>query len=230
MLLIYFLILIFIFLFLLCAVGWQVPESSKGVLGCWQRTSQFVTDAFVQDPCIRLDSDRSQAGVHSSISGLGGSDEPTPHFVIRSTGDQIDDRNEWIIEGRHLPAGTKSILRTLPHALRVLRAVPPIRSGHEPPGIAEAAMFVIEDERHAEPQGEYSSFEQAIAELKRRANIPWDQDPNRAPCTSWLTCGRTYEVIEYDDSHSPWKELRRVAMLEVSASGVKWSGGFEDPV
>jgi hypothetical protein len=89
-------------------------------------------------------------------------------------------------------------------------------------------IFIIEDERHAEPQGEFSSIQNAIAELTRRAKISWDQVPNRAPCMSWKTCGRAYELIEYDDTHSPWKELRRVAVLEVSASGIKWSPGFEN--
>ena len=89
-------------------------------------------------------------------------------------------------------------------------------------------MFVIEDELHAKPQGRFDTFDQAIAELKRRASTPWDQDPNRAPCMSWRTCGRKYQVIEYDDSHSPWKELQRVAVLEVRASGVTWSRSLED--
>jgi hypothetical protein len=89
-------------------------------------------------------------------------------------------------------------------------------------------VITIEDELHAESQGEFATIQHAIAELRRRAQIPWDQDPNRAPCMSWKTCGRAYEVIEYDDSHSPWKELRRMAVLEVSAAGVKWSQGFED--
>lgn len=88
-------------------------------------------------------------------------------------------------------------------------------------------IITIEDERHAEPQGEFATIQQAIAELRRRAQIPWDQDPNRAPCTNWESCGRTYEVVEYDDTYSPWKELRRISVLEVSASGVKWSDKFE---
>jgi hypothetical protein len=77
-------------------------------------------------------------------------------------------------------------------------------------------MFVIEDELHAEPQGEYPDREAALAELQRRARIPWDQEPNLAPCLSWRTCGRNYEVIHYDDKQSPWKELSRISVLEVS--------------
>ena len=84
-------------------------------------------------------------------------------------------------------------------------------------------MFVIEDEQHAEPQeGEFSSFDGAVLELRRRAKLPWDQPPNVAPCTSWRTCRRMYEIVEYDTATRPWKELRRVPYLEISSSGVEW--------
>jgi hypothetical protein len=89
-------------------------------------------------------------------------------------------------------------------------------------------MFVIEDEFHAEHDGRYASFDDAIAELRRRATIPWDQPPNAAPCMSWETCRREYVVIEFDESQSPWKELRRVPVLEMSADGVKWLTGIEE--
>jgi hypothetical protein len=85
-------------------------------------------------------------------------------------------------------------------------------------------MFKIEDERHAEQQpGEFSTFEDAIIELQRRASLPWDQAPNVAPCTSWKSCGRNYEVIEYDDSVCPWRELSRKAVLEIDSRGVRWN-------
>jgi len=80
----------------------------------------------------------------------------------------------------------------------------------------------IEDELHAEPQGEYPSLDEAMAELRRRASIAWDESPNVAPCSSWRTCGRNYEIVEYDDTQMPWKELRRVPALEISASAVVW--------
>lgn len=83
-------------------------------------------------------------------------------------------------------------------------------------------MFVIEDERHAGPQGQFSTLREAMAELKRRADLPWNQKPNVAPCTNWRNCGRHYEVIEYDDSTKPWRELRRISALEISAKGVQW--------
>ena len=73
-------------------------------------------------------------------------------------------------------------------------------------------MFVIEDDLHADQQdGSFASFEDAIEELERRAGIPWDEEPNQAPCLNWRTCGRHYVVIEYDASSQPWKELFRPA-------------------
>ena len=83
-------------------------------------------------------------------------------------------------------------------------------------------VFVIGDERHAERQGEFKTFDEAVSELRRRSELPWDDQPNVAPCMSWRTCGRSYEVIEFDDSRRPWTELRRVPVLDVSASGVTW--------
>jgi hypothetical protein len=84
-------------------------------------------------------------------------------------------------------------------------------------------MFVIEDEAHAEPQeGRFQTRQQAIAELRRKSEIPWNEEPNRAPCTNWLNCGRRYELVEYDETVSPWKELSRNLMLDISAAGVRW--------
>jgi hypothetical protein len=86
-------------------------------------------------------------------------------------------------------------------------------------------MVTIEDELHAEVQGEFAGVREALAELKRRAGIRWDDEPNRAPCISWETCGRTYEIVEYDDAQS---ELRRYTVLRISSSGVEWSAGFAE--
>ena len=89
-------------------------------------------------------------------------------------------------------------------------------------------MFIIDDELHAEPQGDFASFSDALAELHRRASIPWDHAPNRAPCMSWESCGRSYEIVEYDDTQSPWQVIRRVSVLEITAAGIKWAAGFEE--
>jgi len=80
-------------------------------------------------------------------------------------------------------------------------------------------VWFIEDEAHAESQaGEFQTRQEAIAELQRRADLPWDAEPNVAPCTSWRTCGRRYELIERDGS----QEKSRVLALEVSAAGSRW--------
>jgi hypothetical protein len=90
---------------------------------------------------------------------------------------------------------------------------------------------IIEDQSHAEKQkGEFHSIQHAFEELQRRATIPWDDIPNMCPCTSWQTCGREYEIIEYDTSVKPWKELRRLGTMEISAKGVVWSGDFKNAV
>ena len=87
-------------------------------------------------------------------------------------------------------------------------------------------MFVIEDDFHAETlKGRYETFQDALSELTRIAEIPWDEAPNVAPCQSWKTCGRRYMVIEYDDEYSPWKQLTCKSVLEVSADGVVWLDG-----
>ncbi|WP_445721292.1 hypothetical protein [Flavobacterium sp.] len=85
-------------------------------------------------------------------------------------------------------------------------------------------MFIIEDEIHAEPQkGEYKTFEDAFVELKKRAAIPWNEKPNRCPCTNWKDCERNYQIIEYDTTKISWKELKRKDILTISAKGVKWT-------
>jgi hypothetical protein len=84
-------------------------------------------------------------------------------------------------------------------------------------------MFVIEDEAHVELQsGEYPTLEAATNELRRRATIPWDQEPTVAPCNNWRSCGRRYEIIEYDNSETPWKVLSRRSVLDINAEYIRW--------
>jgi hypothetical protein len=83
-------------------------------------------------------------------------------------------------------------------------------------------MFVIEDEFHAEWIGEYASSEEAHAELRRLADLPWDEAPNRCPCMSWRTCGRRYHIIEFDTSGERWRSLNDEPLLEVSAKAITW--------
>ena len=85
-------------------------------------------------------------------------------------------------------------------------------------------IFIIEDETHAEPQeGEFQTFDDAYMELQKRAIIPFDEKPNCCPCTNWKDCERNYQIIEYDATKIPWRELQRKNILTISAKGVKWA-------
>lgn len=88
-------------------------------------------------------------------------------------------------------------------------------------------MFVIEDDLHGDTLGNYDTFEDALTQLRAWALLPWDQDPNLAPCTSWRTCGRSYQIVEYDSTVTPWKRINTTEILEVDARGVKWADGFQ---
>lgn len=84
-------------------------------------------------------------------------------------------------------------------------------------------MWVIEDELHSEWVGEFSTREEAVTELHRLAELSWDQPPNQAPCMSWETCGRNYELVEFDSSTTDaWRELQRAPALKVSKDSVNW--------
>ena len=88
-------------------------------------------------------------------------------------------------------------------------------------------ITVLEDAIHCE-QARFSTFDEALAELNRRAGLRWDEPPNRAPCTSWATCGREYHLLEYDVSVRPGKLFRSVHALDVSPKGVAWAANFPD--
>lgn len=90
-------------------------------------------------------------------------------------------------------------------------------------------MFYIEDEFHCELDGPYTTFEEALAELRRRATVAWDAPPNQAPCMSWQTCGREYHVLEYDGSGDLAKLMRKVHVLDISAKGTVWIEPHEPP-
>ena len=83
-------------------------------------------------------------------------------------------------------------------------------------------MFTIEDELHGEPGAEFATKDEAVAQLHQLATLPWDVPPNQAPCMNWQTFGRSYALVEYDDSWTPWHQISSVPMLEVSKKEVKW--------
>jgi hypothetical protein len=73
----------------------------------------------------------------------------------------------------------------------------------------------------------FESFDDALAEVLGRVALPWDQYPNRAPCTSWATCGREYVIREYQTGSEPWTVIRAVPVASLSAAGVTWAAGFD---
>lgn len=81
-------------------------------------------------------------------------------------------------------------------------------------------MFVIEDDEHAEELGRYPHRVDAISGLRRLAQLPWDEDPNRAPCQSWQTCGRSYVLIEYDISSTPWRQIDTTEIFQIGPAGI----------
>ncbi len=85
------------------------------------------------------------------------------------------------------------------------------------------SVFVVQDQDHSEQLGEFPSLQEAWAELDRLSVIPWDESPNLAPCLSWRTCGRDYEILEYERSSVPWILVRRIGGLQVSAKGIVWA-------
>lgn len=86
--------------------------------------------------------------------------------------------------------------------------------------------YIIEDEFHAEWCGQFATQAEAMAEVTRRSRLPWDQPPNVCPCTSWLTCGRDYVIVEFETTAESWQELSRTPILSVSSKGVMWDPEF----
>ncbi|WP_375392242.1 hypothetical protein [uncultured Sphingomonas sp.] len=79
-------------------------------------------------------------------------------------------------------------------------------------------IFAIEDEAHGAPGATFGTGQEVRTELRRLAGIARDEEPNRAPCTSWQTCDRR---VAYDDALTPWRTLTRTHGLDISAEGVR---------
>jgi hypothetical protein len=84
-------------------------------------------------------------------------------------------------------------------------------------------MYIIEDDLHAELiSKKFGTFDAAIPELHRIAYIPFGLEPNRSSCTGWQNRLRDYHIVEYDDSHEPWKLLSDTQVLEISETEIVW--------
>lgn len=85
--------------------------------------------------------------------------------------------------------------------------------------------FSLFDEIHCEHVDSYPNFADALAEVARRCELPWDASPNRAPCRSWKTCGRKYQIREYASKTSSTL-LGSCDICDVNSTGIAWHSGF----
>jgi len=51
----------------------------------------------------------------------------------------------------------------------------------------------------------------------------WNQPPNLAPCASWESCGRNYEVVEFDTSGGSRSVLGVTPVVSIDRDGVRWA-------
>ena len=80
--------------------------------------------------------------------------------------------------------------------------------------------FYVEDEWHCETVESYDSYSQALDAIQQLALLAWNEPPNRAPCSSWETCGRLYSIVEYDTAAS--QQIASTPIVEIDAKGTRW--------
>jgi len=84
--------------------------------------------------------------------------------------------------------------------------------------------FELGDDLDDETQGHFGSRNEAIAEAARLAALPWNQPRNLAPCASWESCGRNYEVVEFDTAGEvAWFFLGVTPVVGIGRDGVRWA-------
>jgi len=88
--------------------------------------------------------------------------------------------------------------------------------------------FVIAEDMHAEIDGDFGTFDEALDELRLRVRGSFDEEPLLPPCTGRRECKRDYHVREYNND-DPTKLVSEVAVVMVTAEGVTWAPGFLPP-
>jgi len=83
--------------------------------------------------------------------------------------------------------------------------------------------YVVDDDLHYDLSLRFATFAEALAEIRRLAALPWDDEDAQAPCIDWETCERHYVNYEYDDSKGRAEEVRQMPVATVSAQGVVWN-------
>lgn len=82
-------------------------------------------------------------------------------------------------------------------------------------------VFVLEDDFHGDQIGHYDTFEAAMDEVRKRAELGWEHPLNSVPCGN-DDCQRDYCIVEYNTHSKTWKELGRKYVMSISAKGVEW--------
>jgi hypothetical protein len=84
-------------------------------------------------------------------------------------------------------------------------------------GTLEPSLFSVYDEVHSDfgPPPREFAINDAIRQLRRRAVVPWNREPNPAPCTV-AECKRRWVLL--GESAASWKVP---IWVEVSRAGVK---------
>lgn len=85
-------------------------------------------------------------------------------------------------------------------------------------------MFTIEDNWHCELKGNFPTFDLALAQIREWAKLPWNEEPNLAPCMSWPTCGRFYDIVE--SKYEGREFVRATPIVQIDSKGVRWEVGF----
>ena len=83
-----------------------------------------------------------------------------------------------------------------------------------------ARVCVVEDDFHAEQMGRFDTRAAADALLAELRADPRSVR-NRPPCTNGVACRRVYQMLEYDDSTTPWTLLGSTPAFEIEQGEIK---------
>ena len=81
------------------------------------------------------------------------------------------------------------------------------------------SRFIVDDQRHCQRMGQFDSYEAARLAIIGFVSNPWNEKPNRAPCSNWKKCGRHYDIIETSESGA---YLTSTPVCKIDCEGVIW--------
>jgi hypothetical protein len=86
--------------------------------------------------------------------------------------------------------------------------------------------FLITDAIHCDGNESFTSLDAALKRLRRLARTPWNERPNRAPCSGWWGCGRDWEIEELEVTDGSWELRAIIPGVAISHVGVTWHSPF----